>query len=296
MEKPIQELTEQRKNNCERMILRQFSGQTKQEMDVIRDYFYYGDINKYLAMSSHITDMIVFEATPYINLDDYLDNIKIYWEWVIEAPHKRGNKANLERPVENRLLGKIEYYSLLSSCLTNKLKRELFFWCFGDTYDKERILPMHLGADSWQPKIHQNIDWVCFQLMNCIRNYLMGYDGEDKANENGQYYIDYFISLYPYMTVKCFALKRCTDRFYEESGEQINLQGFQLTNRWFIAGLHNILTMYEEEEEIHQLVIHDGAALKYIKEEIGKLKMPAEFYTLEKFVIKHGKDCLYATE
>ena len=109
---------------------------------------------------------------------------------------------------------------------------------------------MPLGPDQWQPKVNLDVDWVCFQLMVCIRNYLMGYGGEDVININGQYYIEYFLSLYPYMSSKSFALKRCSDRFYEEDGVQINLQGFQFTNRWFIAGLHNILTDYEKEEKI----------------------------------------------
>lgn len=296
MNKPIQAVDEQRKRACNRLLVRQFSGEPTSELGVIREYFYYGNIQKYLADSKLIVDMMVFEATPFTKLEDYLDNIKIYWEWVLEYPQERGNKANLERSVSERLLGKMQYYALESAYLTYELKRDLFFWFFGKAYCSERLFPMPLGPDQWQPEITLDVDWVCSILMSCIRKYLMGYEGHHEENLNGQDYIDYFLSIYPHMSAKCFALNCCTDRFYEENGKQINLTGYQFSNRWFIAGLHNILTVCEEEEEIDRLVIHDQKALNYLKECLDNIDMPNEYYELEKFVIKHGEDCIDASE
>ena len=296
MNKPTQELTEQRKRACEQMLGWQFSEMPNSEQDIIREYFYCGDIKKYICDSSDITDMIVFEATPFINLEDYLENLKIYWEWVLESPASNGNEHNLNRPVSERLIGKIEYYSLKSICLPDELKRKLFFWTYGERYEADRVFPMSLGADQWQPKINMNIDWVCSRLMSCIRDYLMGYDGAEKSNANGKFYIDYFLSIYPYMSDKCFSMNLCMNRFYEENGVQINLRGFQITNRWFVAGLHNILTNYEDDENIEELVIHDEEAFRYLKEGLSELEMPAAYYEVEKFVIKHGEECLYASE
>jgi len=47
---------------------------------------------------------------------------------------------------------------------------------------------------------------------------------------------------------------------------------------------------------VTELVPSDAELLEKLREGLRMPAMPPEYYELEKFVIKHGYDCLYASE
>jgi hypothetical protein len=275
-------------------VARYFDGESPEVINAFEAYYNTGSVADYINSGVALRDSMILDMSPIGRLEELLPQIKIYWDWVVEDPTKHTHMVFNAKSLEERF---ILFWSQLvrgGERFPVSLLEDLFFWVYGKTYDSERELPMTFGPNNWRPKLDLDIDFMCSQLQRGIRKYLMGYNLWAREKEISTFYktsIDYFLSIYPHMSKDIFSLELYPQN-YSENGVLVNKSSCQIGTRWFIAGLHNILTLYEDDEGITELVIHDQETMGYLKSGLAKLKMPEEYYRLVEFVKDTGFDCL----
>lgn len=275
-------------------IDRYFSDATNEEIDAFRAYNESGNVDAYIKSGMPIRGYDVLYRSPLKSLDDLLPQLKRYWDWVAENPKKCCHEDEKTRSLDERFVIVFQVLVRGGERFPVSLLEDLFFWVYGKTYDPEREFPMTFGPDNWRPKLGFDIDFMCSELQVGIRRYLMGYNLRAREKEISTFYksaIDYFLSTYPHMNTDIYSLELYPQN-YAENGVSVNKRGYQITTRWFIAGLHSIFTLFEDDEGITELVIHDLETMDYLKSGLAKLKMPEEYYRLVEFVKDTGFDCL----
>jgi hypothetical protein len=275
-------------------IDRFFSAESTDEIDAFKNYYNTGCVETYIQSGMPLRGYAILYRSPLLNLDDLLPQLKCYWDWVAEDPDNHCHEYEKSRSIDDRFTSIFQELVRGGERFPVSLLEELFFWVYGKTYDPERQFPMTFGPNQWRPKLDFDIDFMCSTLQRGIRKYLMGYNLRARDKEIATFYksvIDYFLSIFPYMSRDIFSLE-LYPRNYSEDGVLINKSAYQIGTRWLIAGLHNILTLYEDDEGITELVIHDQEAMDYLKAGLAKLKMPDEYYRLVEFVKETGFDCL----
>jgi len=275
-------------------IERYFRGESTGEVDAFKTYNITGDVEAYIQSGVSLRGSDVLYRSPLLNLDDLLPQLKCYWDWVAEDPENHCHEYEKSKSIDERFTSIFQELVRGGERFPVGLLEDLFFWVYGKTYEPERQFPMTFGPNQWRPKLDFDIDFMCSSLQSGIRRYLMGYNLHSRDKAIATFYksvIDYFLSIYPYMSTDIYSLELYPQN-YSENGVSINKSGYQIATRWFIAGLHNILTLYEDDDGITELVIHDQETMDYLKAGLAKLNMPDEYYRLVDFVKETGFACL----
>lgn len=255
------------------------------EIEAYKNYFFTGDIDTFVKASERVRFADIIFYSPVQSFQSFLCVIEKAIEWLLKNPEKM-TYSNVESITIQEYLASIFRYILSppnGTHLPDKITLATFFYLYGKKYTPTRAVSLTQGEEPFICTFEVDIESTCSYLRRGIRNYIWG--GEDRGdNTRYKYLIDYFLSIYPY---------------YDPINFSITDPSKSALSRWFIANLHNIVTIdYDLDENydpLEALVINDQKSLTYLKEGMEKIKMPAEYYELEKFVLIHGEDCIEAS-
>ena len=163
---------------------------------------------------------------------------------------------------------------------------ELFLWVFGEKYDENRIFPISLGDDNWQPKISVNHHALAFSLARGVRGYLFSYK-EDSIYPKYAYLVDFLISVFIYIDPEIYSKKRVNrdvQSQFDSSDQNIM--------RWFVANLEGVTTKREIKKNNGEIPHNDIEKEATLRESLNKLDLPEEYNQLVSFVHEHGEKCL----
>lgn len=269
---------------------------SKKEVELRRSYFFDGDIDLVIgAGDKFFTLHSLIWLSPFDDIQPVLKNISKYWAWVLKDPEKRDYWEHI-KDLDERFI--YQFNCILcpkDDSLHPNVSKGLFFWLYGNTFEKDRCVVLTDGEPSITIPVSFDVNDQCFYLLNGILNCLWRNDTTYDLDVFKSF-IPYFLSIYPHMSPMCFSTLLPEEReFFSEDREKYK-QSWFFSNRWLLTMLNGYITEYEEEEDIEELVCNDHEALKQLKDGLNNLKMPPEFYRLQEFVLKHKGDSLYASE
>ena len=275
-----------------------FSGVTpKNEVMAFREYFMGGDVDTFLQKCTPDFASLIY-LSPVQTLSDLKKVIEVSFRWCLS------NQENPEWIARNSFKG--DWDSFLMSAFENCLSAnsyysddyalwvELFDWIYGKVYEPGRVVELVSGETLSKFTLMIDACKLSTTMLRGFAGYLW-YPRERTESERYKFVVDYFLSLYP----------NCDPFFFSKqlpSGSKIIFdskvyrKGAFTRHRAFLASMNNILTPYDEEEGLTELVPSDLELLEKLREGLKPPAMPLEYYELEKFVIKQGYDCLYASE
>jgi hypothetical protein len=255
------------------------------EIEVYKNYFFTGDIDTFVKASERVRFADIIFYSPVQSFQSFLCVIEKAIEWLLKNPEKM-TYSNTGPMTIQKYLASI-FRCILSppngNHLPDHIILDMFFYTYGDIYQPTRKVKLTQGGNPFIYEFEIDVEDTCSNLRRGIRHYIWG--GRDRGdNTRYKYLMDYFFSIYLY---------------YDPINFSITDPSKSAISRWFIASLHNIATIDYDLDENHDpleaLVINDQKSLTYLKEGMEKIKMPAEYYELEKFVLIHGEDCIEAS-
>ncbi len=265
------------------------------QRQAIRDYFFTGNIEQYIANVEKPSLYSVISDVPLIDVNLVVDNITRYWFWVMDSPDTRDHFRQLPDIDERFIFHFHAIFSLKDDNLHPDICIGLFFWLYGETYQKDRVITLNHSDKTATIPVIVNVNELSQNLLSGIIDYLWGKDeGENICIFKS--FIPYFLSLYPHMSPCCFSTTLPDESEYVGDDGKEYRRSWYIWNRWLQTTLNGFITEYEEDADIDELVCNDEDALKQLKDGLNALQMPEEFYRLQEFVLKHKGDSLYASE
>lgn len=176
----------------------------------------------------------------------------------------------------------------------DKVFLEFFLWVYGNTFESIRRLDLRSVEPIFALEFSVNVELIVSTLLDGIHEYIWGVQ---QFSVRYSSLINYFCSAYPFYNQAFFSKAIPPDSYF--SIDQPITKGYYTLPRWLIASLNNIVTEYdldEDYEPLEALRVNDPVALKELMNGMSKIKMPEEYYELERFVLSKGSDCINASE
>lgn len=271
------------------------SGESEKELVARKNYFFEGDIDKYIENVEKTSLYYVISDSPFKDVNAVIDSISKYWCWVLKAAQSREQSEQFS-DINKRFNSNLHaIFSYKDDNLSPEVCIGLFFWLYGKSYRKDRTVTLKNNDCTVTIPIEIDVNEFSHNLLDGILNYLWRTDqGINICIFRS--FIPYFLSLYPNMSPVFFSTVLPDQQEYiSDDGKKYQLSCF-IWHRWLLTTLNGYITDYEKDEDIKELICNDDEALAQLKNGLNTLKMPDEFYRLQKFVLKHKGDSLYASE
>jgi hypothetical protein len=261
----------------------------------LKSYFFSGGIKYLLTDSYDITLSYVISLTPFTETDLVIESITEFWFWVLESPDSRDYYEFITDLNERFIYHFHAIFSRKDDNLHPDICVKLFFWLYGETYQKDREITLNHNGRTVTINVNIDVDELAHELMSGIIDYLwMKDEGENICIFKS--FIPYFLSIYPHMSPCCFSTTLPDEsEFIGDDGKEYR-RSWYIWNRWLLTTLNGFITKYEIDDGIDELVCNDEDALTQLKDGLKALQMPEEFYRLQEFVLKHKGKSLKASE
>lgn len=306
------EWQKQRQNNWDRVLYRGMHEQPKYTWQYIQKYYFDGDVKGFNKreiasfkkqgmraenLSPSIKHSLIY--SPCISLEQFICILRNVFDWYDD------NKQNISQERFERekkyLLRVLGHFSRsIGIGFDVKLTDEIFFWIYGGHYDPERVFPISLGKDEWQPKL-SGYEEVCANILRGLSNYLFVESFDEDTDEfevvkyKNEKYSKYLITLLPHMDVEFFSKKIFEHDYINERGIEISPN--QLAYREFFMGLLGFnIKEYSKRDHYY---CRDKQMSNSLKRKIFSLDMPSEFnefIEFIEFIEKHGDDSYRCSE
>lgn len=268
----------------------------KSEIDAYEKYFLNGDIQEFIQESERVSFQDIIFFSPVQSFESMLKVISVTINWLIQNPDKIGSSKNGKLTIEE-YLNFIFRYTLsppYGNYFPDKLFSDMFIWLYGKEYEAVRNIQLSQDDKPFIFKFEIDVEHTCLNLLSGIHDYIWGIDNKE-SNASYKFLIDYFLSIYPRLNPICYSTE-LPPRSSFDIDSKIT-RGHYTHSRWLIASLNGVVTEFDlddDDELLESLVINDEEAFAKLKDGMAMIKMPNEFYHLEKFVLEHGEDCIYA--
>lgn len=275
-----------------------YNDDPKKEQLAYKKYFFEGNVKTFIDESERVSVEDIIFLSPVQSLSAMQYVISEAVDWLLKNRNKVGSNKDRRLTIDEYLAIVFRYtlYPPLGNYLPDNVTLDMFFWLFGDKYEKRREVVLIHGDTPYIFNLTVDVEHMCLGLQDGVRDYI--WNQCDKRNSNRfKYLIDYFLSLYPHLDVVCFS-KTIPSVSSFEVGASIN-EGSYLAQRWLIASLNNIVTEFDiddDYEELEAIIINDQKAFDQLRTGIEEIVMPNEFYELEKFVLKYREGCISVSE
>jgi len=264
-----------------------------------------GDVETYIESSNKHGHPVgwseIFQSNPTRNYEDFIRNIQLFWNWVLELPSERiENKHRHKEPkLENYFWSVVSHLygggALEDGVITNKL----FLETFGEEFQPEVSFPYELGKEKWIPHMVINPQDMFIDIMNCMSWHLFK---ETDGFYNGIVVgcTDYWLSIVPHLgddffsKSGFFSLTMDAEKLLaDKMGEDEKFITFrQLSVRSFFGQLYG----FNIGEENTDYIQNDPELANYIKARFAQFDLPAEYYEFIAFLHRHNENALYASE
>jgi len=262
------------------------------EIEAYKNYFFNGDIETFIKESERIRFQDIIFYSPVQIFESMQFVISVAVTWLLEHPSNvKGSVAEYLSNTFNHILSPPD-----GLYLPDNITLKMFSYFFGSRYEKTREIQLTQDGTPFILNFTVDVEYLCLDLLSGIRHYVWGTKRKGN-NTRYKYLIDYFLSIYPHLNPICFS--RSVPVRSSFGIEDKITRGHYTHTRWLIASLHGIVTEFDLDdgyEPLESLIINDHEALEHLKTGMAKIQMPDEYYELEKFVLKHGEDCIYTSE
>ncbi len=283
----------QRRKNWKAVFAYMFLEEPKYTWKHIEKYYFDGDVDSFIKgslavlkkqkISSDRMQPYIYEAIKYSpaqSREQLMSVIEKMLSWY------DNNKQQLEpRYYDTAMYNFIEIlYDFADTPEVGfnvDLADDMFFWLYGNTYDPERVFPIPLGSDKWQPKLI-GYDRIIFLLMRRFNRYLFykklkPYNLELASKVVEERYMTYLLSLLKHVDEDFFVEKVVDRRYVNERGISIGSQQF-VVRSFFIR-----LLGYKEIGD-KEFYCRDEELYETLKREVFAVKMPEKFDKFVEFV------------
>ena len=186
--------------------------------DVVKTYVDNGDLEQFIESGTKLfdvtdkkiihrcrdtgiyNDVLGIQTVLFYGANPTYDTVKHRWEfylnWVLEDPSTRGlsyydyrDKTNLD---ERWFLThpRNDLFSF-SYCFTQEDWSKLFHWIYGEQFSQERVIPMKINSDEWQPRVFESgeIAYGCAiaKLITQLKYYIFNDDGKHRSYTESYY-------------------------------------------------------------------------------------------------------------
>lgn len=265
-----------------------FRDEPVSEVEAYKKYFFEGDVSEFVDSSKrvHFDELILY--SPVQTFESLKIVVDEAVDWLVNSQGSRDSAEDV--------LTQFFRTSLINAphgnFLPDQVFLELFNWVYGSSYEPGRKFCLASGGATIDLNI--NVEHMSLFLLNGIRRYIWGIE---KSKSYFKKLIKYFLSIYPHYNKELFSRSMPSDSDFGVHSA-IN-KGHYTKPRWLIASLNNIVTEYdldEDYEPLEALRVNDPDALNELRDSMSKIKMPEEYYELERFVLSKGSDCINASE
>ncbi len=295
-----------RKKDWENIFYREMDEQAKYRWKYKEKYYFDGDVDSYIEGNikaskreggsvegldcPHIPEGIIY--SPAETKEQLIEAIQSLVGWF---------QLNREKVLPRVCSG--EMASFLNTLprfvgtpevgFSPQLADEMFFWIYGEEYDSNRVFPIPLGPDNWQPKLI-NYSNIFFLI---VRRYVWCLFDENIAADKLEVqnfifeskYQRYLLSMLPYVDVEFFSKELFDDRYISKKGDLIG--GYQLVIRRFFMSLLG----YKRPRD-KKIFCRDFEKAEDLKRKILNLNMPPEFEDFVDFINEQKENAYRYTE
>jgi hypothetical protein len=250
----------------------------------------------------------VAHSYPRKDFDQYLENVKYFWNWFLEDSENRypSGQSHPEPKLETYFWKSSFYGSLpLLSVREPEANLRLFSMIYGETFTPEIEFPIPLGKDDWIPKTTITAESKFYPMFQAINNYLFKPNPslEELAIVGA---LDYWIS-----TIEVLLESNWFDEkgFYELfldadcyfDGEMPRKERPQFRAccmfRQFWSNMYGYHVEDREDEVLRESMINnDPAVAEYLLQRLTALNWSPEHYKFLDFIHRHKEKAVYASE
>jgi hypothetical protein len=253
-------------------------------------FFKTGDMSKFIAdciAEGSNPDrgwMYVFQCNPNRDFELIKNNIKIYWDWLLEDDNEHFVNYTAMKGKDG-ITGTFDLYinslgTVNSPVLDPVCAAKLFLWVYGEEFEPLRNYPMSFGPSEWTPQIEVNSVVRFADMTALIDSYLFG--GSDLVDRQSLALVDYWLSIIPHLQdLRIFDTEAHVDSELDYPRRQ-----------WVVRGFFANLAGYDVYEEYDELPHNDPELERYIKSRFAEIDMPDSYYRLLEYIEEHKeKSC-----
>lgn len=266
-----------------------------------------GDINAYLDKMQDLRMNPnwgnVSRINPHRSIDNYLNNISIFWDWLLEDPQSRIDSLHLYKHADNPIN---EYFWSAFRFLPEGATQDpavnfpLFDMIFGKSFKEYNQFPIALGKEKWRPSIKLEPLETFVKASSQIDNYLFGEiisRGSPAMLPN----LDYWASMIPLIKREwvvesgAFLLSRNVDEYLDGKMNEKDASQFELQDltRRFLASLLGYHAGYDFNENFDH---HDPEIETKVQQILDSFEWPEEYSRMIDFIHRHKEESLNVSE
>ena len=293
--------------------------------DVVKAYVDNGDLEQFIESGTKLfdvtdkkiihrchdtriyNDVLGIQTVLFYGANPTYDTVKHRWEfylnWVLEDPSTRG--LRYYDYIDKRTLDKRWFLThprndlfSFSYCFTQEDWSKLFHWIYGEQFSQERVIPMKINSDEWQPRVFESGEIarnsaIAF-LISELKSYLfiMGDEHQDHVASYFEPLIEYVLPLIENIPAEYFAIDLIDREQKNQDGENTNKRVFQAS----VGGLFSSIVAYQEGFnflDCPELSVRDQQAFERICQKINDTKFPKQYHELMDYVKEHRENFYY---
>ncbi|RBP50745.1 hypothetical protein [Arenicella xantha] len=273
----------------------------------IRRFYDSGDVSNYIG---ELDDLGIVPSWSTVasytfnrDLDSYLNNISIFWDWVLQNTTERVLNPHLYKGAsspENGYFWSVFHTLPSGPVVDTSITLKLFRMIYGSEFVAVNDFPLSLGVNEWVPQIYIDPVDTFVGIMMQIERYLFDQDIDD-----GDIVVlpdlNYWYSLIPvikkdYVTNSgAFSLKHDLDRYLEGKMTGNEKKAFEQQDavRRFLGSLLGYHVNYEYTDKLEH---HDIDVEHQILSHLESVDWPPNYYRLIDFIHRHKEEAMNASE
>ena len=230
-----------RKSKWKKYCAMALYGSSQEEIASQKAYFFDGDIKHLLKENSETELFVVINSAPFKDISYLVDNISAYWSWVLESSDTRDNFEQLP-DLNERFMGHMfVIFSRRYETLSPDVCVDLFFWLYGDVYNKNRKVSLIHGGVTTTIFVNCDVNDFSQRLLSGIIYYLWRLE-EGPNICIFKSFIPYFLTIYPNMSPIFFDKKLPATRKYTTPDGTIYRKAVFIWNRYILCLLNGFIT------------------------------------------------------